>query len=150
MCRCTLDLHSYFMFGYSSAGEMRLITWLMWTTMNKRWIKWVMRITAAYIHLKQLKATWDFLQQLHPALIGYHVRLKLCEPKLQPWVDVLMHIHITVGKLVNVKAVSQLSNMHTLTIPKKVPVTLGWPDQHICWPLWPGSHSYEYWDSNYD
>ena len=34
------------------------------------------------IHLKQLDATSDFLPQLHPALIGYHVRLKLCASKL--------------------------------------------------------------------
>ena len=59
-----------------------------------------------YMHLKQQKATWGFPPQLHPALIGYHVRLKLCEPKLWPWTDVLMHIHMVVGKSVNVKAVS--------------------------------------------
>ena len=43
-------------------------------------------------------------------------RVKLCKPKLQPWADVLMHIHIAVGKLVNVKAVSWLINMHTATV----------------------------------
>ena len=56
---------------------------------------WVVRITAAYIHLKQLKATWDFLPQLHPVLIGYHVRLKLCMPKLCAkvmWGDVFDHV----------------------------------------------------------
>ena len=29
------------------------------------------------------------------------------EPKLRPWADVLMHIHVVVGKSVNVKAVSR-------------------------------------------
>ena len=48
-------------------------------------------------------------------MIGYHVMLKLCKPKLQPWADMLMHIHKVVGKSVNVKAVSQLVNMHTAT-----------------------------------
>ena len=37
------------------------------------------------------------------------------QARLQPWVDVLMHIHIVVGKSVNVKAVSWLVNMHTAT-----------------------------------
>ena len=81
---------------------MRWIYVVNWTELNILMIR-----VAAYIHLKQQKATWDFPPQLHPALIGYRVRLKLCEPKLWPWVDVLMHIHVAVGKSVNVKAVSR-------------------------------------------
>ena len=64
-------------------------------------------------------------------MIGYHVRLKLCKPKLQSWADVLMHIRITVGKSVNVKAVSWLVNMHTAT-----------PMSHYICPTYkkPGAH----------
>ena len=77
----------------------------------------------ASINLKQLKAAHNFPPQLHPAQIGYHVMLQLCMPKLTmvnyaKLVDVLMYIHIGVmGKLVNVKVVSQLANMHTATSP---------------------------------
>ena len=83
----------------------------------------VMRIMVAYIHLKQLSAAWDFLPQLHPTLIGYCVRLKLCAKTVTlvnyvKWVDVLMHIHIGVmGKSVNVKVVSWLANLHIATSP---------------------------------
>ena len=82
-----------------------------------------MRITAPYIHLKQLEATGDFPPQHDPALIGYCVRVKLCAKTVTlvnyvKWVDVLMHIHIGVqGKSVNVKVVSQLANMHIATSP---------------------------------
>ena len=103
--------------------KCRLQWWGMhcnWWTEHE-WI-WVMRIMSAYIHLKQLKATWDFLPQLHPVLTGYHVRLKLCTKTMTllnyvKWVDVLMHIHIRVmGKSVNVKVVNWLANLHIATI----------------------------------
>ena len=126
---CYYSLTLFFKSGYTdevySAGALTWMRWIRWVNI---WT-WVMRITAAYIHLKYLKATWDFLPQLHPALIGYCVRMKLCAPKLTLGRCANAYLY-HIGKSVNVKAVSQLINMHTAT--KYIPyswcnqVLIGW------------------------
>ena len=93
---------------------------------SARYMYWVMRIMVAYIHLKQLKATWDFLPQLHSALIGYHDRLKLCATKTVTLGRCANAYHIVVGKFFNVKAVSQLINMHTATAAMLCALVLQW------------------------